>query len=89
MLIMHLQCLLKDNKFIYKLDDIKYFIAFKNSLYNIKKKLSEEGIKDTDYLTETIPVTAALSTTINNYQPITPITNTITHTITHTTHNFQ
>ena len=46
MLIMHLQCFLKDNEFIYKLDDKKYFIAFKNGLYNIKV---------TDYLTETIP----------------------------------
>ena len=55
MLIMHLQCILKDNEFIYKLDDKKYFIAFKNGLYNIKKNLFEEGIKDTDYLTETIP----------------------------------
>ena len=34
-------------------------------------------------------VTAVLSTTINNYQPITPPTNTITRTITHTTHSFQ
>ena len=55
MLIMHLQCLLKDNIFIDKLDDKKYFIAFKNGLYNIKQDRFDKGIKDTDYLTETIP----------------------------------
>jgi len=55
MLIMHLQCFLKDNEFIYKLDDIKNFIVFKNGLYNIKKNVFEEGIKNTDYLIETIP----------------------------------
>jgi len=37
MLIMHLQCILKDNEFIHKLDDNMYYIAFKNGLYNIKK----------------------------------------------------
>jgi len=55
MLIMHLRCLIKDNNFIDKLDDKKYFIAFKNGLYNIKQNRFEKGIKDTDYLTETIP----------------------------------
>ena len=55
MLILHLQCLLKDKKIIDKLDDKKYFIAFLNGLYDIKKSRFEKGIKDTDYLTETIP----------------------------------
>ena len=45
MLIMHLQCILKDNEFIYKLDDKKYFIAFKNGLYNIKKMYLKKVLK--------------------------------------------
>ena len=55
MIIMHLQCILKDNHFIHKLDNKKYYLAFKNGLYNLKTNDFEEGLKETDYLTETIP----------------------------------
>ena len=55
MLIKHLKSLICDNDFIYKLDNKIYYLAFKSGLYNLRTNKFEEGIKDTDYLTETIP----------------------------------
>ena len=55
MLIKHLKSLLCDNEFIYKLDNKIYYLAFKNGLYNLRTNKFELGLRDTDYLTETIP----------------------------------
>ena len=55
MLIKHPKSLLCDNEFIYKLDNKIYYLAFKNGLYNLRTNTFELGLKDSDYLTETIP----------------------------------
>ncbi len=44
--------LLLDNEFYIKIDNLPYYIAFRNGLYNIKTKKLERQIEPTDYITK-------------------------------------
>ena len=51
----HLTMLLRDDDFTNKLDNNPGYLAYKNGIYNIKDDVFIRGIKQSDYITRTIP----------------------------------
>ena len=56
----HLSDTLRDDTFINKLDNNPGFLAYKNGILNLETKTFREGIKSSDFITDTIPF---------NYEP--------------------